>query len=189
MTSPIISRSIPNWAKSKIFVTWCHHSPGPDLARSSILYQTTWAWAARTIRSGSILWNGDLERITLVGLISIGTRKIGICTTNCWFPFLADQYGVELKGGKLKIKFDSDEGSLAVWAYDTHKLPLYPVHYQTILGDENVELNRIGDLFADLKQWRPGERERAVELKAMLAALSRESPKFKAAIERPPSRF
>jgi len=43
-------------------------------------------------------------------------------------PFLGDQYGAELKSGKLKIKFDPDEGSLAVWAYDAHKLPLCPLH-------------------------------------------------------------
>jgi len=43
-------------------------------------------------------------------------------------PFLGDQYGAELKSGKLKIKFDPDEGSLAIWAYDAHKLPLCPLH-------------------------------------------------------------
>jgi (1->4)-alpha-D-glucan 1-alpha-D-glucosylmutase len=39
-------------------------------------------------------------------------------------PFLGDQYGVELEAGKLWVKFDEQEGSFAVWAYDFHKLPI-----------------------------------------------------------------
>ena len=39
-------------------------------------------------------------------------------------PLLAKQYGVELYDGKLQLKFDPIEGSFAVWAYDTHKLPI-----------------------------------------------------------------
>ena len=44
-------------------------------------------------------------------------------------PFLGDQYGVVLEAGQLVLKFDADEGSFAVWAYDTHKLPICPLHY------------------------------------------------------------
>ena len=43
-------------------------------------------------------------------------------------PFLGNQYGVELKRGKLQIKFDAEEGSIAIWAYDRNKLPICPLH-------------------------------------------------------------
>jgi (1->4)-alpha-D-glucan 1-alpha-D-glucosylmutase len=98
-------------------------------------------------------------------------------------PFLGDQYGAELKSGKLKIKFDPDEGSLAIWAYDAHKLPLCPLHYQSVLGHEDAELDRLGDLFADLKQWRPEVSERTLALKARLAALVRDRPEAQAVLE------
>jgi len=84
-------------------------------------------------------------------------------------PFLGDQYGVELKGGKLQIKFDAAEGSIAVWAYDNHKLPICPLHYSTVLGHDDVELDRLSDLFSDLSQWRPQIAARAAVLKAELA--------------------
>jgi len=38
-------------------------------------------------------------------------------------PFLGDQYGTELSAGKLSLKFDAQDGSFAIWAYDFHKLP------------------------------------------------------------------
>src|SRR5215472_16757807 len=30
-------------------------------------------------------------------------------------PFLADQYGIELAGGKLRLTFDAEKGDFAVW--------------------------------------------------------------------------
>ncbi|HXJ37964.1 MAG TPA: malto-oligosyltrehalose synthase, partial [Bryobacteraceae bacterium] len=85
-------------------------------------------------------------------------------------PFLGDQYGVELYGGKLTLKFDEEEGSFAVWAYDTHKLPICPLHYGRILGDTHPELDRLGDAFGGLPEWRPQVVRRAGELKAELAS-------------------
>ena len=49
-------------------------------------------------------------------------------------PFLGDQYGLELERGHLRLKCDFDAGSFAVWAYDVHKLPICPLHYDRILG-------------------------------------------------------
>ena len=49
-------------------------------------------------------------------------------------PFLGDQYGVELEAGKLEAEIRRSEGSFAVWAYDTHKLPICPLHYERVLG-------------------------------------------------------
>src|SRR5271166_3622932 len=91
-------------------------------------------------------------------------------------PFLGDQYGAVLEAGELLLKFDEQEGSFAVWAYDTHKLPICPLHYARILGDQHPELERLGDAFSGLPEWRPQAGRRALELKAELAALCRERP-------------
>ncbi len=99
-------------------------------------------------------------------------------------PFLGKQYGAELQDGNLKLKFDSEEGSLAVWAYDTHKLPICPLHYGAILGHDDAELDRLSDLFSDLPQWHPEIAERAAVLKAELAAAVRSAPAARAALDR-----
>ncbi len=45
-------------------------------------------------------------------------------------PLLGDHYGIELERGVLRAaSYDDQEGSFAVWAYDTHKLPIWPPHY------------------------------------------------------------
>lgn len=98
-------------------------------------------------------------------------------------PFLGDQYGLELERGRLALKFDPETGSFAVWAYDTHKLPICPLHYHRILGDEHPLLERFGDSFAGLPAWRPQIAHRAGELKAQLAALAGEKSEVRAAIE------
>ena len=85
-------------------------------------------------------------------------------------PFLGDQYGVELLGGKLALKFDPDVGSFAIWAYDTHKLPICPFNYDRILGLDDPVLERLGDEFAGMASWRPQVPERAAALKAELAS-------------------
>jgi (1->4)-alpha-D-glucan 1-alpha-D-glucosylmutase len=97
-------------------------------------------------------------------------------------PFLGDQYGIELHGGKLQLKFDEQEGAFAVWAYDAHKLPVCPLHYSRILGDAHPELERMGDAFNGLPEWRPQVGRRARYLKAELAGLSRGNEELRAAI-------
>ncbi len=89
-------------------------------------------------------------------------------------PFLGDQYGVELYQGKLRLKFDREAGTFAVWAYDQHKLPICPLHYGRILGDAHPELERLSDSFSSLEDWKPQVARRALELKAELAALVRD---------------
>ena len=90
-------------------------------------------------------------------------------------PFLGRQYGTELEAGNLTLKFDAEAGTFAVWAYDTHKLPISPFHYGRILGTQDPSLERLGDSFANLGDWKPQVGRRADELKAELAALVRES--------------
>ncbi len=86
-------------------------------------------------------------------------------------PFLGNQYGIELESGKLVLKFDSQKGEFAVWAYDTHKLPISPLHYESILGDEVSALEWLGDDFSALLEWRPQLTRKADELKQRLVAL------------------
>ena len=90
-------------------------------------------------------------------------------------PLLADQYGAELDRGKLELKFDDQAGSFAVWAYGAHKLPICPLHYDRILGDAHAGLERLGDAFATLLEWRPRMGDRAGHLKEKLALLVAES--------------
>lgn len=87
-------------------------------------------------------------------------------------PFLGNQYGVELDNGKLDLRFDADAGEFAVWAYDQHKLPICPLDYELILGDEHPELENLGDDFAALSEWQPQVARRAAELKSELAKLA-----------------
>lgn len=99
-------------------------------------------------------------------------------------PLLARQYGIELYDGKLTLAFDAAEGSFAVWAYATHKLPICPLHYGRILGDSRADLERLGDSFAAIPEWHPQISRRARDLKAELASAARSQPELREAIER-----
>ncbi len=48
------------------------------------------------------------------------------------FPFLGQPYGVALAEGELRLKLD-DAGRLAVWAHDTHRLPICPHDYAQVM--------------------------------------------------------
>ena len=98
-------------------------------------------------------------------------------------PALGAQYGTELEAGKLTLKFDPLTGSFAVWAYDTHKLPICPLHYGEILGDHDPMLERIGDGFSGLLAWRPQVLRRAEGLKAELVAAVRTDADVGRAVE------
>jgi len=89
-------------------------------------------------------------------------------------PLLGDHYGIELERGMLELRYDENDGSFAVWAYGTHKLPITPPHYARILGNEHPELERLADAFAWLPNWRLQMARRAAEFKLELAALVRE---------------
>ena len=76
-----------------------------------------------------------------------------------------------------------------MWAYDFHKLPICPVNYDQILGDAHPELERLGDEFANLPEWRPQVVRRARELKAELARTASEHVDVRAAIADAVGRF
>src|SRR5690349_21280831 len=84
-------------------------------------------------------------------------------------PVLGEQYGSALEDGKLVLKFDAAAGEFAVWAYDTHKLPIHPAHYSGILGTGHPVLERLGDEFGAIAEYRPQVGRRAQELKSELA--------------------
>ncbi|QCO03942.1 malto-oligosyltrehalose synthase [Azospirillum argentinense] len=104
-------------------------------------------------------------------------------------PLLGDQFGAVLESGGLELRFDKEAGGFAVWAYDTHKLPIRPADYGTILGDDQPDLERIGDAFRHLDQVRPHQIRRANALKAELAALVSEKSDVAEAVERRLKRF
>ncbi len=97
-------------------------------------------------------------------------------------PVLGAQYGEELRGGRLRLKFETD-GTFALWAYDAHKLPICPLTYPRILGHETPALDRMADLFNDLPQWRPQMAERARALKRELGSLATEDSDTRSAID------
>lgn len=97
-------------------------------------------------------------------------------------PFLGGQYGAELEAGNLVLKFDEEAGSFAVWAYDSHALPICPLHYAKILSAAHPDLEQLGDAFTFATEWRPQIARRAASLKRELAGLVRDNLEIRAAI-------
>jgi (1->4)-alpha-D-glucan 1-alpha-D-glucosylmutase len=83
-------------------------------------------------------------------------------------PFLADQYGIELKSGHLELKFDAKEGTFSIWLYGTHKLPVAPPSYAQILNHEVIELKKFAEAFDGLRDDWQHAQGRAAKLKAEL---------------------
>jgi (1->4)-alpha-D-glucan 1-alpha-D-glucosylmutase len=104
-------------------------------------------------------------------------------------PFLGDHYGRALEAGDLLLRFDQNEGSFAVWAYGTHKLPICPRHYGNVLGNDHPELERLGDMFANLGERHAQAMNRATILKAELAGLHLHDSTVREAIDRVVARF
>jgi (1->4)-alpha-D-glucan 1-alpha-D-glucosylmutase len=98
-------------------------------------------------------------------------------------PFLGEQYGAVLESGQLVLRFEPEPGGFAVWAYDTHKLPICPLHYHRVLGDEHPELERLGDAFSGLPDWRPRIAQRAKDLQSELGALARQRSDVRDAVQ------
>ena len=98
-------------------------------------------------------------------------------------PLLGDQYGAVLESGQLVLRFEPETGGFAVWAYDTHKLPICPLHYHRVLGDEHPELERLGDAFSGLPDWRPRIAQRAKDLQSELGTLARRRSDVREAVQ------
>lgn len=104
-------------------------------------------------------------------------------------PLLGNHYGIELERGVLELRYDEREGSFAVWAYGTHKLPITPTHYARLLGSEHADLERLGDGFAWLPTSRHQMPRRALELKAELAHAVQSRPDVREALYSRLTRF
>ena len=98
-------------------------------------------------------------------------------------PFLGEQYGAVLESGQLVLSFEPETGGFAVWAYNTHKLPICPLHYHRVLGDEHPELERLGDAFSGLPDWPPRIAQRAKDLQSELGALARRRSDVREAVQ------
>ena len=98
-------------------------------------------------------------------------------------PFLGEQYGAVLESGQIELKPDAERGEFSVWLYGTHKLPVSPLCYAEILGRKTIELERMGDEFSALQNWRPDMPGRAAGLKAQLAELTASNDGVRAALE------
>jgi (1->4)-alpha-D-glucan 1-alpha-D-glucosylmutase len=98
-------------------------------------------------------------------------------------PFLGDQYGAVLESGQLSLRFQPETGDFAVWAYDTHKLPICPLHYDRVLGCAHPLLEQLGDAFSGLPRWHPRIVGRAKDLQAELAKLVHERDDVRQAVD------
>jgi (1->4)-alpha-D-glucan 1-alpha-D-glucosylmutase len=103
-------------------------------------------------------------------------------------PFLGEQYGAALQQGHLQLRFDAQEGSFSVWAYETHKLPISPLDYTEIVGDSPV-LERIGDEFAAICDAITEMPRRAAGLKSKLALAYSMEEKVRRALDEAVARY
>lgn len=89
-------------------------------------------------------------------------------------PILANQYGIVLEAGDLKLSFDVERGEFSI-SYHEHRFPLDPVEYASILNfrgewlqeklgasDDALELQSIATAFSHL----PGRRGLTAEQRA-----------------------
>ena len=73
---------------------------------------------------------------TPAGSTSTGTPTGATCTTSCWCRSWATSTASSWRPASSRCSSMREAGSFAVWAYDTHKLPICPLHYARILGDD-----------------------------------------------------
>lgn len=69
-------------------------------------------------------------------------------------PFLGCSLAEALETGRMALRFEPETGSFAVWAEDTHKLPIDPRHYGDIVrrgGPALEEMQADGDRASALK--------------------------------------
>ncbi len=84
-------------------------------------------------------------------------------------PFLGTSYGEALESGHLQLRFDEQDGRLAVWYYDEHRFPIAPRDYAAILLTESGPLEELARLFADAAAGgRAAQRRRVEQARAQL---------------------
>lgn len=89
-------------------------------------------------------------------------------------PFLRCDYGTALSQGEIGLHFDSVTGHFCAIHHE-HRFPLFPPSYGTLLAQaEHPTLYQLGQSFAHLTG-TPSGRQKAEQLCAQLASLSRSS--------------
>ena len=97
-------------------------------------------------------------------------------------PFLGDQYGAVLADGGFDLRFDAENGAFAVWAHDSHKLPVCPAYTARILA-KVPEADGLAETFETAtSRAKPGDPGWA-EAQTALARTVRDEPRARAAIE------
>src|SRR6266446_1155641 len=86
-------------------------------------------------------------------------------------PVLGDQYGIVLENGEIELHFDPEPGSFSAW-YFTHRLPISPHSYPSILAQGGEPLAKLAADFGTLS--RREARECAAQLKLRLAERARD---------------
>jgi (1->4)-alpha-D-glucan 1-alpha-D-glucosylmutase len=104
-------------------------------------------------------------------------------------PLLGDQYGAVLESGALQLRCDVEAGEFSVWAYDTHKLPVCPLHYPLVLGGRLPRLAALGEAFTRLSNATGSRSEQARELKERLAKLATDDTETRVAIDAAVAKF
>lgn len=87
-------------------------------------------------------------------------------------PFLGDQYGAVLSDGGLELRFDAETGAFAVWAHDSHMLPVCPAHTARILAQAPGNSAMARGFETATSGARPGD-PRWAEAQAALALTAR----------------
>ena len=88
-------------------------------------------------------------------------------------PLLGDQYGHVLERGELKLRFEPETGSFAVWYFD-HRFPIHPKCYHLILGDIDPDLRRLATSMTEVNE--AAMRSVGEKLQQDLAQFARSDP-------------
>lgn len=95
-------------------------------------------------------------------------------------PLLAQPYDEALREGHLRLDFDPSQGTFAIWADATNKLPLKPQSYAAILVHAGEETQQLATAFASLPL---DGHIQANARKSALARICRERPDLGRRIE------
>src|SRR5258707_1162336 len=79
-------------------------------------------------------------------------------------PILGDQYGVVLENGEIEVRFDAELGSFSAW-YFTHRLPISPHTYPSVLTQGGKPLAQLASDFGALSYHEPLESTAQLNLR------------------------
>src|SRR6185312_3818163 len=93
-------------------------------------------------------------------------------------PFLGNSYGEALDGGDLTLRFDPEDGRFFVSAYGSHRFPIDPRQYASVLrqGDAFPEIVPLFAAIGSGSGGRNGMRARAEEARRALREAARLQP-------------